>query len=221
MVKKTLSSLLVGCFLASAAASAKEPVNLYLVKQRLVRYHDSGEYLFDIDDVMKQALRYLSFRIDHPATLQGKKPLIILDIDETSLSNYPSMVAMDFGGTKEEIRQAEDEATDLPINPTLQLYRYAKSHNVSVIFLTGRHEYERAVTIKNLSEAGYANWDGLILRSEAYKTTPAATYKTDMRKQLVSKGYDIILNIGDQRSDLAGGFADKTFKLPNPYYFIP
>jgi len=28
----------------------------------------------------------------------------------------------------------------------------------------------------------------------------------------------IIANIGDQESDLAGGFAEKTFKLPNPFY---
>ena len=33
-------------------------------------------------------------------------------------------------------------------------------------------------------------------------------------------GYLIILNVGDQESDLTGGFADRTFKLPNPFYFI-
>jgi hypothetical protein len=30
-----------------------------------------------------------------------------------------------------------------------------------------------------------------------------------------------VVNIGDQFSDLAGGFAERVFKLPNPYYFIP
>ena len=34
-------------------------------------------------------------------------------------------------------------------------------------------------------------------------------------------GYDIVANFGDQLSDLTGGFADKTFKLPNPMYFLP
>jgi acid phosphatase len=28
----------------------------------------------------------------------------------------------------------------------------------------------------------------------------------------------IIANMGDQASDLAGGHAEKTFKLPNPFY---
>jgi len=30
-----------------------------------------------------------------------------------------------------------------------------------------------------------------------------------------------ILNMGDQESDPAGGYADVTFKLPNPFYYIP
>jgi predicted secreted acid phosphatase len=34
-------------------------------------------------------------------------------------------------------------------------------------------------------------------------------------------GYEIVANFGDQFSDLKGGFADKTFKLPNPNYFLP
>jgi hypothetical protein len=27
--------------------------------------------------------------------------------------------------------------------------------------------------------------------------------------------------MGDQESDLSGGYAEKTFKLPNPVYFLP
>ena len=38
---------------------------------------------------------------------------------------------------------------------------------------------------------------------------------------LVEQGYTILLTIGDQESDLAGGFAERGFKLPNPVYFLP
>jgi hypothetical protein len=31
----------------------------------------------------------------------------------------------------------------------------------------------------------------------------------------------IILCLGDQLSDLAGGYCERTFKLPNPVYFLP
>ena len=56
--------------------------------------------------------------------------------------------------------------------------------------------------------------------------TPAAScptiqYKSGTRAYIESKGYDIVGNFGDQFSDLENGFADKTFKMPNPNYFLP
>ena len=46
-------------------------------------------------------------------------------------------------------------------------------------------------------------------------------YKSATRAHIESLGYDIVANFGDQFSDLEGGFADRTFKLPNPNYFLP
>ena len=31
----------------------------------------------------------------------------------------------------------------------------------------------------------------------------------------------ILLTMGDQLSDLNGGYAERTFKLPNPVYYLP
>ncbi|VVC75038.1 hypothetical protein AQUSIP_03130 [Aquicella siphonis] len=218
---KTLASLLLaGTLSASMLVYAKEPVNLAFIKKDLKHYHDSGEYDHDISSMMQQAMRYLEMRIDQ-GKFHGKKPAIVLDIDETSLSNYPDMVRLDFGGTLEEIRQDEDKGEDEAIAPTLKLYRYAKANQIAVFFITGRQEEEREVTEKNLKKAGYVNHDGLILRAGEYKKAPASVYKIAMRKQLADQGYDILLNIGDQKSDLRGGYADKTYKLPNPYYHIP
>ena len=131
------------------------------------------------------------------------------------------MLAADFGGSIEQIQLAEDKGTDPVIATTLQIFNYAKANQVAVFFLTGRHESEREITAENLKAVGYDNWDGLILRDGEYTKAPAADYKTAMRKKLESEGYDIVLNMGDQNSDLVGGYAEKTFKLPNPYYFIP
>ena len=44
---------------------------------------------------------------------------------------------------------------------------------------------------------------------------------TDSTKAIEAQGYDIVANVGDQYSDLAGGHADRAFKLPNPFYFLP
>jgi hypothetical protein len=219
-VKKILAFFMSGLLLASICVIAKEPTNLAVIKERLAHYHDSGAYLDDVSDVAQRALRYLHLRLKR-GDFEGKTPAIVLDIDETALSNYPDMVKLDFGGTIEEIRAEEDDGTDAAIAPILKLYRYAKARHIAVFFITGRMEEDRQATEANLEKAGYLNYDGLILRSGQYKNVPAAIYKTAMRKQLAEKGYDIILNIGDQQSDLRGGYADETFKLSNPYYFIP
>jgi predicted secreted acid phosphatase len=46
-------------------------------------------------------------------------------------------------------------------------------------------------------------------------------YKSGTRAYIESQGYDVVADVGDQFSDLLGGFADKTFKMPNPNYYLP
>lgn len=220
-MKKILSGLLAaGLVFSLSNVIAAEPQNIAVVKQALIQYHDSGAYDKDMNAIMKSAMQTLKQRVAENKS-NKKKLAIILDIDETSLSNYNDMRHLNFGGTIEQIQLAEDQGQDPAIESTLKLYQYAKAHQIAVIFITGRHENEREATARNLQTAGYENWDGLILRDGEYTKSPAAVYKTAMRKKLTKEGYDIILNIGDQTSDLEGGYADKTYKLPNPYYFIP
>jgi predicted secreted acid phosphatase len=50
---------------------------------------------------------------------------------------------------------------------------------------------------------------------------PTIQYKSGTRAYIESQGWDIVANFGDQFSDLENGFADKTFKMPNPNYYLP
>jgi predicted secreted acid phosphatase len=50
---------------------------------------------------------------------------------------------------------------------------------------------------------------------------PTIQYKSGTRAYIESQGYDIVADMGDQFSDLLGGYADKTFKMPNPNYYLP
>jgi len=52
-------------------------------------------------------------------------------------------------------------------------------------------------------------------------TCTTTQYKSLTRQHIESLGYDIVANFGDQYSDLNGGFADRTYKIPNPMYFLP
>lgn len=59
-------------------------------------------------------------------------------------------------------------------------------------------------------------------RTAENKKQMAATYKTTIRKQLMEEGYSIWGNVGDQWSDIQGEYSgNRTFKIPNPMYFVP
>lgn len=148
-------------------------------------------------------------------------PAMVLDIDETSLSNYSFLALTNFTNTTGQLALAVAASNTPALGPTLDLYRLAKSRGVAVFFITGRPEGipgVRSQTEANLTSAGYSNWDGLILNQEV--GGPAIPYKSGVRAELEAKGFRIIVNVGDQESDLAGGHAERGFKLPNPYYFI-
>ena len=46
-------------------------------------------------------------------------------------------------------------------------------------------------------------------------------FKSGVRAFIESAGYRILVNVGDQFSDLAGGFARRSIKLNNPIYVTP
>src|SRR3990167_3089208 len=141
-------------------------------------------------DVIQKAMRYLELRLKR-GDFNGK-PAIILDVDETSLSNYADMIKLEFGGTPQEFEQLADKGKDTPILPTLKLYRFARENHITVFFITGRFEEERTITEENLKKTGFTDFEKLILRDGPNRKLPAAVYKTAIRKQLEDQGYDII-----------------------------
>jgi acid phosphatase len=203
-----------------------QPINLGQLKAQLYFYACSGAYDSDANKVAAAAQAYLAVRAG-----QVTKPALVLDIDETSLSNLPQELADDFGfipdgpcellpkgpcGFNAWVALAQAKAID----GTLALFNAAKAHNVAVFFITGRHADQEEATIKNLKAAGYDGWVGLTLRPDK-DTRTTIGYKSEAREKIAGEGYTIIVNVGDQHSDLAGGYAERAYKLPNPMYFIP
>ncbi len=149
-----------------------------------------------------------------PERINGK-PAILLDIDETSLSNYPGMYLGGFMavGSVLPIALGVGQA----IEPTVQLYRYARSRGVAVFFVTGRPDIARIPTEANLKAVGFPAWDGLEFKPSGLHTEE---YKAGARAAIEKRGYVIVANVGDQESDLDGGHAERAFKYPNPFYFV-
>ncbi len=196
--------------------SAAEPENLYTLKQEINTYVDSGEYTRDLEKVSASAHKYLVKRIAKGAPA-GKKLAIIFDIDETTLSNIGHIRTNDYGYLPPIWDTWVAEGTAPAIPSVKKIYDAAVEGKVTVFFITGRKESDRRGTAKNLHEAGYATWEKVYYKPNDEKST-ARAFKTRVRGEIEAEGYVIIANLGDQVSDLEGGHAEKTFKLPNPFY---
>jgi len=203
---------------AIVTSSYTEPINIYDAKQQAKAYYSSGGYEQSMNQVGKQAMEYLKSCKDTPGKLA-----IVFDIDETSLSNYPVELEMDFGFNSDTFNTFVMSKKGTVIKPSLALFNQAKAQKVAIFFITGRSENQRAATVENLKAAGYEGWTQLILKPDNFDHPASASdFKAPQRAKIENEeGYRIILNIGDQYSDLNGGYADKCFKYPNPFYYIP
>jgi predicted secreted acid phosphatase len=212
---------------AAPRTQFSEPANVGDAKIAATSYHDSGAYDRDLSAAAAPAQAWLTER-----AAGATKPAIVFDIDETALSNWAVIKADDFGrvipgpcahlpdgpcGWEAWDLRGQDKAIDA----TLGLYRQAKSLNVAVFFITGRPESQRRATVRNLQAAGYDSFQDLIMPANGARYASAADFKAPQRAAIEQAGYTIIANVGDQPSDLAGGHAEKTFLLPDPFYRIP
>ena len=203
----------------------KEPQpNLDLLKDRLTKYHECKEsncYYPQIDTQSDKAIQILK-RLVLKAK-PGEKLALVLDIDETALSNWEEEKQEDYGYIAKDWDAWVKRRADTAIPGTRRLYQEAEKDKVAVFFITGRSEDEREDTTANLKAVGYTQWDGLSLRATDHPSTQTVVdYKSGERKKIVAQGYKVILNVGDQMSDLNGNpQAERSVKLPNPFYFIP
>ena len=236
----------LGCDQAPLALppDLSEPDNIDFFKKRLLNYRCAA-YENDIAKVLGDARKWVAARAP-----EVQRPAIVLDIDETSLLNWPRIYRDDyayfpsFPGEGCDFKKVGDPCGDLDwqksgsaiaIAPTLELYKLARCIDqppscakVEVFFVTGRREIEYKQempsdwTLRNLNERGYVGIerDHLYMRDKD-STGSVSGHKTAARSDIEGKGFTIIANIGDQTSDLAGGHAELTFKVPNPFYFIP
>jgi hypothetical protein len=144
---------------------------------------------------------------------------IVVDIDETLLDNSPYYRLHPNGPDAVSGRAWADAARAPVLKRTARLVAWARAHHVAVFLVTGRGEQARANTIKNLLHEGVA-YDGLYMRP-AGDHSKAEVVKAELRRQITSMGFTIVVSIGDQYSDLAGPYALDCEKLPNKMYFIP
>ncbi|MFF3646876.1 HAD family acid phosphatase [Streptomyces sp. NPDC002564] len=183
----------------------------------------------------KKDIKKAARRADH-GHRHGKKPAVVLDVDDTALLSFDYEKSTNYTYNNDSWDEYVKEAKRPAVFGMPELVAYAKRKGVEVFFLTGLAESQRQGAVTNLARAGYAtplDRAHVFTKDKAnppaylsHCATPAAwkcdtvQFKEGTRKHIESTGYDIVGSFGDQVSDLAGGYADKTYKLPNPTYFV-
>ncbi len=170
----------------------------------------------------------------------GGRPAIVFDADDTTLWTYDMEVAAMHFNFDPVLQDVWVQDQRFPATPSMvALVNAVDAAGCRVVGLTGRNDNQKAATIGNLAKVGYTpftsdfyftKWTGVgASQQPSYITCAAAKcttieYKSQTRKYVESRAfgrYDIIANFGDQFSDLIGGHADRSIKLPNPTYYLP
>ena len=205
-------------------------------------------YAKEADRVADRGEWYLSshFQRHHGAS---RMKAIVLDVDDTTLAtwNYEIFSNWAYNPTTNATFVTEQRFPAVP--GMVDLVKKAASRGYAIFFITGRPAAQEAATLGNLTvdgvgvDAGYPAPTTLNDGEDGLFTKPAVAdypdylkaacagdpngscttihYKSATRAHIESLGYDIVADFGDQFSDLKGGFADRTFKMPNPNYFLP
>jgi len=219
--------------------------NIDVVKKTIATYYgdpgtgiankDDSPYIEEMDGIVARLEAKLPQWL-REAKHSHKTPAIVLDTDDTMLFTYDMEVG-DMKFVYDPARQDEWVKQELFHYATpgmTSLVKKAQKLGFAIIGITGRSADQKAASIDNVNSVGYSGFT-----SENYYTKWAAgqqpsyitcattscttvEFKAGTRRHLEKDlGYDVVLNVGDQWSDLQGGYADHVQKLPNPTYYLP
>ncbi|MER5926970.1 HAD family acid phosphatase [Streptomyces mirabilis] len=186
----------IGGTVTAAGTAAAAPARTAVSATAATAAVDYATWQSDVKAVIDQARPYVEQRTANAA---GQKLALVFDIDNTTLET-------DFHPWYELPTPA--------VKPSLDLARYARSRGVDIFFISARPGIISSLTEWNLTSVGYPV-SGLYTRDLPDLFDEVSTYKTSKRAEIESRGYTIIANVGNNDSDLVGGHAERTFKLPD------
>ena len=208
---------------------------------KLHQFGAGSGYAHQVEGIASTAAKTLSNHQKQNAT-----KAILFDIDDTTLNTYSYEIYSNFvyNPTTNAAFVNAGSAQVFPAVPGMVgLEKAAEAKGYQIYFLTGRPVTQVTGTLQNLTAAGYdvdpshvflkdtttatEPWLASCLTVDPATNTTKFTCTTIQYKSLTRQhieqdlGVDIVANFGDQFSDLKGGFADSTYKIPNPMYFLP
>jgi hypothetical protein len=198
-------------------------------------YAPDGAYVAEMAGIERTAMRSLDrvAKVDdkpgRDAENNDGQRAILLDVDDTTLNTFSYEIYSNFAFNPSTNASFVNAAVFPEVPGMPELVNHAADRGYAIFFLTGRPVTQHDGTLANLTSEGYPVTDSQLYLKDlcaSWLTSCAPTcstvqYKSLTRQHIESLGYDIVANFGDQFSDLEGGFADQTYKLPNPMYFLP
>jgi 5'-nucleotidase (lipoprotein e(P4) family) len=221
-------------FAKTQAVTTSDAANASRLKDETVMallWQQSAEY---------RAISYQTFnfaRLQLEQTLRtyksNKLPAIVLDVDETVLSNTHFAGSMIIGkSTLKDWPIWVKQAKAKPLPGALDFLNYANSQNVTIYYVTNRLHSDKDATIKNLKAYGFPQ-----VKESHILFADKSNDSKEGRRQAIDATYEIIMLLGDQLTDLAAIFdhtslhkrkqevdknhtlfATKYILLPNPTY---
>lgn len=167
---------------------------------------NSGEAMSLEYQAYNTATRNLQEMVKTPSS---KPKAVILDIDETCLSNAPGNGYQIVNGTSFNVNEwnkwvQSAQATAIP--GAVAFTQAAKAAGVQVFYVSDRIPDQLKATQENLDKLGFAdaNEPGHIVLD------PVADQNKQSRFDAIEKNYDVIMFFGDQLTDMGGAYMNKT-----------
>ncbi len=220
--------------------SVKSTIRAYYGAVSGIANKDSSPYISEMAAMQADILSQMP-------TAPAPNLAVVFDADDTTLWTYDMEdAAMKFNFDPTLQGQWVHDRL-FPATPGMvDFVRAVQDKGYNVYGITGRGEAQESDTLANLADVGYSEFDadnfftkfsspgtkpdyldcntGVDTPAGADDPTKCTTveYKAGTRKHIQEDlGQTIVLNIGDQWSDLQGGYSLNTVKLPNPTYYLP
>lgn len=230
---------------SGAKVSGEAIPNIDSVKSTIRTYYNasadgvanktSSPYISQLHNIEDGQVKYLKTAYKN-AKAAGRKPAIVFDADDTTLWTYDMEDGAMHFNYDPALQDKWVQGRKFPAVPGMvDFVNKAHAMGFKIFGLTGRDDKQKTATLGNLKDTGYkpfksgnffTKWDDAsdqpsYVKCQTSKCT-TVEYKANTRKHIEKDlGYDVVLNVGDQYSDLQGGYADRTLKLPNPTYYLP
>jgi predicted secreted acid phosphatase len=213
--------------------SVKSTLRAYYNAPAGVANKTSSRYINQVHAIENQMLKAL------PA-VHAPNAAVVFDVDDTLLWTYDYTDATSHFNYDPTTNAAAVTAGFPAVPGMPQLLQTLDSRGYAIYGITGRPAAQEPDTITNLTDKGFTAVGGTALFNSVNLYTKDSTpplyedctvdglpacstveYKAFTRQHIATAdSKDVVMNVGDQWSDLQGGYADDYTKIPNPAYFL-